>query len=139
MLNRYSRQARFAPLGDEGQRAIEAARVAIVGCGALGSVAADLLARAGVARLSLVGSLRGGHRCCHLLTCAMAARTRRANASGSPLIKRSRVASPGTDSSATTHRGSDASTASTVGRATSQTIASPLVSFTVHISGAAIR
>ncbi len=51
---RYSRQMLFAPLGPEGQRRLAAARVAIVGCGALGSSQADLLARAGVGQLQLV-------------------------------------------------------------------------------------
>ncbi len=45
---RYSRQLLFAPIGPEGQRRLAAARVAIVGCGALGTAQADLLARAGV-------------------------------------------------------------------------------------------
>jgi molybdopterin-synthase adenylyltransferase len=52
--SRYSRQSRFAPLGEEGQRRIGAARVAVVGLGALGSVQADLLARAGVGALRLI-------------------------------------------------------------------------------------
>ncbi len=52
--SRYSRQSRFAPLGEEGQRRIRAARVAVVGLGALGSVQADLLARAGVGMLRLI-------------------------------------------------------------------------------------
>jgi adenylyltransferase/sulfurtransferase len=51
---RYLRQNRFAPLGEEGQRRIGAARVAIVGMGALGSVQAELLARAGVGKLRLI-------------------------------------------------------------------------------------
>lgn len=51
---RYSRQERFAPLGREGQRRIREARVAIVGCGALGTAQAELLARAGVGFLRLV-------------------------------------------------------------------------------------
>ena len=51
---RYSRQARFAPLGEAGQQRIRDAHVAIVGCGALGSVQAELLARAGVGRLRLI-------------------------------------------------------------------------------------
>lgn len=51
---RYSRQLLFAPLGEEGQRRLAAARVAIVGCGALGTMQADLLARAGAGRLLLV-------------------------------------------------------------------------------------
>ena len=46
--SRYSRQIRFAPLGEEGQRRIRAAGVAIVGCGALGSFQAETLARAGI-------------------------------------------------------------------------------------------
>jgi molybdopterin/thiamine biosynthesis adenylyltransferase len=52
--SRYSRQSRFAPLGEEGQRRISAARVALVGLGALGSVQAELLARAGVGTLRLL-------------------------------------------------------------------------------------
>ena len=52
--SRYSRQTRFAPLGEEGQRRIAAARVAVVGLGALGSVQAELLARAGVGTLRLI-------------------------------------------------------------------------------------
>jgi adenylyltransferase/sulfurtransferase len=52
--DRYSRQARFAPIGAAGQERIRAARVLVVGCGALGSVAVDLLARAGVGHLTVV-------------------------------------------------------------------------------------
>src|ERR1700693_4299800 len=52
--SRYSRQIRFAPLGEEGQRKIRAASVAIVGCGALGSVQAEAMARAGVGRLRII-------------------------------------------------------------------------------------
>lgn len=52
--SRYSRQARFAPVGEVGQARIRGASVAIVGCGALGSVEAELLARAGVGRLRLI-------------------------------------------------------------------------------------
>jgi adenylyltransferase/sulfurtransferase len=47
---RHSRHILFAPIGAAGQKRIESARVAIVGCGALGSRAAELLARAGVGR-----------------------------------------------------------------------------------------
>lgn len=47
---RHSRHIRFAPIGAAGQQRIERARVAVVGCGALGSRAAELLARAGVGR-----------------------------------------------------------------------------------------
>lgn len=49
-----SRQARFAPLGEAGQRALAASAVTVVGVGALGSVAAELLARSGIGRLRLV-------------------------------------------------------------------------------------
>ena len=52
--SRYSRQIRFAPLGEEGQARIRAASVAIVGCGALGTVQAEALARAGVGRLRII-------------------------------------------------------------------------------------
>lgn len=52
--SRYSRQIRFAPLGENGQRRIRASRVAIVGCGALGSVQAETMARAGVGMLRLI-------------------------------------------------------------------------------------
>src|SRR5690242_441856 len=47
-LERYRRQMRFAPLGEEGQRRLLAARVLVCGCGALGAVIADQLVRAGV-------------------------------------------------------------------------------------------
>ena len=52
--SRYSRQTRFAPLGKDGQERLAAARVAIVGLGALGSVQAELLTRAGVGTLRLI-------------------------------------------------------------------------------------
>src|SRR5215831_9427110 len=51
---RYVRQSRFASLGEEGQRRIRASHVAIIGLGALGSVQAELLVRAGVGNLRLV-------------------------------------------------------------------------------------
>lgn len=53
-LSRYIRQMRYAPLGEEGQRAISAGRALVVGCGALGSVIANTLARAGVGHLRIV-------------------------------------------------------------------------------------
>ena len=52
--SRYSRQSRFAPLGEQGQQRIAASRVAVVGLGALGSVQAELLARAGAGELRLI-------------------------------------------------------------------------------------
>jgi molybdopterin-synthase adenylyltransferase len=52
--SRYSRQVRFAPWGVDGQERIGASRVAIVGCGALGTVQAEILARAGVGLLRII-------------------------------------------------------------------------------------
>jgi molybdopterin/thiamine biosynthesis adenylyltransferase len=54
MAARYSRQELFTPFGTEGQRRIREARLAIVGCGALGTVQAELLARAGAGSLRLI-------------------------------------------------------------------------------------
>jgi molybdopterin/thiamine biosynthesis adenylyltransferase len=51
---RYSRQILFSAIGPEGQRKIASGRVAIVGCGALGTAQAAMLARAGVGRLRIV-------------------------------------------------------------------------------------
>lgn len=52
--SRYSRQIRFAPWGEQGQARLAASRVAIAGCGALGTVQAEILTRAGVGRLRIV-------------------------------------------------------------------------------------
>jgi adenylyltransferase/sulfurtransferase len=52
--DRYSRQVRFAPIGAVGQQKIRAARVALIGAGALGSVSAELLVRAGVGFLRII-------------------------------------------------------------------------------------
>ncbi|HET9481155.1 MAG TPA: ThiF family adenylyltransferase [Candidatus Polarisedimenticolia bacterium] len=51
---RYSRQTLLPAIGEEGQRRISSSEVLVVGCGALGSVSASILARAGVGRLRLV-------------------------------------------------------------------------------------
>ncbi len=52
--SRFRRQIRFAPFGKTGQENLEKSCVLVVGCGALGGAAANLLARAGVGRLILV-------------------------------------------------------------------------------------
>ncbi len=54
MESRYSRQIRFSGIGEAGQAKIGQGRVAIVGCGALGSFQAEILARAGVGLLRLI-------------------------------------------------------------------------------------
>jgi adenylyltransferase/sulfurtransferase len=53
-LERYARQMRYAPLGEAGQRRLLASRALVCGCGALGSVIASTLARAGVGMLRIV-------------------------------------------------------------------------------------
>lgn len=52
--DRYSRQMRFPGIGEDGQRRLAGATVAVVGCGALGSFHAAALARAGIGRLKLI-------------------------------------------------------------------------------------
>jgi molybdopterin/thiamine biosynthesis adenylyltransferase len=54
MFERYSRQILFDGIGEAGQRRIRASRVAIIGCGALGTAQAEALARAGVRTLRIV-------------------------------------------------------------------------------------
>ena len=51
---RYIRQTILPEIGAEGQRKISSATVAVIGLGALGTVSAGLLARAGVGHLRLV-------------------------------------------------------------------------------------
>lgn len=53
-MDRYHRQRILPEIGPEGQKRLERAHVAIVGVGALGTVIADVLARAGVGRLTLI-------------------------------------------------------------------------------------
>ena len=52
--SRYSRQELFAGIGREGQARLGSARVVVVGCGALGSVASEMMVRAGVRSLTVV-------------------------------------------------------------------------------------
>jgi molybdopterin-synthase adenylyltransferase len=51
---RYSRQIFFSGIGKAGQEKILAASAVLVGCGALGTVTANLLVRAGVGRLRII-------------------------------------------------------------------------------------
>lgn len=51
---RYSRQILFAGIGEAGQRRLLASRVVMVGCGALGTVLANYLVRAGVGSLRII-------------------------------------------------------------------------------------
>lgn len=54
MLERYSRQILFDGIGEQGQRRLLDSRAVVIGCGALGAVHVETLARAGVGRLRLV-------------------------------------------------------------------------------------
>jgi molybdopterin-synthase adenylyltransferase len=51
---RYSRQVRFPGIGKDGQRKLLDSTVTLVGCGALGTVLANALVRAGVGKLRLI-------------------------------------------------------------------------------------
>ncbi len=51
---RYSRQMRFGGIGKAGQERISAGRVTVCGCGALGTVLANHLVRAGVGHVRVV-------------------------------------------------------------------------------------
>ena len=51
MLDRYSRQTLFGPIGKEGQEQLRSASVLLIGCGALGTVLANNLCRAGIGHL----------------------------------------------------------------------------------------
>lgn len=51
---RYSRQILFREIGEQGQERLLASHAVIVGCGALGSLQAMALARAGVGRLTII-------------------------------------------------------------------------------------
>ncbi len=53
-FERYSRQILHGAIGQQGQERISGSSVAIIGCGALGSVSSALLARAGVGRVRIV-------------------------------------------------------------------------------------
>ncbi len=52
-LARYARQILYPEIGEEGQRQLRSSRVTLIGCGALGTVVADSLVRAGVGSLRI--------------------------------------------------------------------------------------
>ncbi len=54
LYEKYSRQILFAEIGEAGQERLLAASAVLVGCGALGTVQANLLARAGLGRLRVI-------------------------------------------------------------------------------------
>ncbi len=54
LLEKYSRQILFAPIGEAGQRRLLSSTAVIVGCGAIGAAAANLLVRAGVGRVRIL-------------------------------------------------------------------------------------
>ncbi len=54
ITERYSRQVLYPGIGEQGQRKLADAHVALVGCGATGAAAAGLLARAGVGTITLI-------------------------------------------------------------------------------------
>jgi adenylyltransferase/sulfurtransferase len=54
LRERYSRQILFAGIGEAGQEKLRASRAALIGCGALGTVIANLLVRAGVGHLRII-------------------------------------------------------------------------------------
>src|SRR4051794_41773582 len=53
-IDRYHRQSLLPQIGVEGQRRLAAARVLLVGCGALGTNIAEQLVRAGLGFLRIV-------------------------------------------------------------------------------------
>jgi molybdopterin/thiamine biosynthesis adenylyltransferase len=54
LQQRYSRQVLFAGIGEQGQEQLLASSAVLVGCGAIGAAAANLLVRAGVGRMRIV-------------------------------------------------------------------------------------
>ena len=54
MSERYSRQILFTPIGKEGQEKIRSKHCLMIGAGALGSSAAEMLTRAGIGKLTIV-------------------------------------------------------------------------------------
>ncbi len=54
MIDRYSRQVLFPGIGTEGQRKLSNSCVVIIGCGALGTIIATSLVRAGIGKVRII-------------------------------------------------------------------------------------
>ncbi len=54
MIDRYSRQTLFPGIGKEGQKKLDNSYVVIIGCGALGTIIATSLVRAGVGKVRII-------------------------------------------------------------------------------------
>lgn len=54
MVDRYSRQMLFPPIGEEGQKRLEQSTVVVAGCGALGGIIATSLVRAGIGKVKII-------------------------------------------------------------------------------------
>ncbi|MCA1321251.1 thiazole biosynthesis adenylyltransferase ThiF [Bacillus tianshenii] len=54
MMERYSRQTLFSPIGENGQKLLGQKHVLLIGAGALGTGNAEALVRAGIGRLTIV-------------------------------------------------------------------------------------
>lgn len=53
-MERYSRQVRFPPIGESGQKQLSERRVLVVGAGALGTSSSEMLVRSGVGYVTIV-------------------------------------------------------------------------------------
>jgi len=53
-FDRYIRQIRYTPFGERGQQRLSRSRALVCGCGALGTVSADTLVRAGTGKVRIV-------------------------------------------------------------------------------------
>lgn len=54
MINRYSRQIIFPEIGPDGQNRLKNSLAVVIGCGALGTVTASALVRAGIGKIRIV-------------------------------------------------------------------------------------
>lgn len=53
-MERYSRQILFSPIGEKGQEQIRKKHILVVGAGALGTANSEMIARAGIGKLTIV-------------------------------------------------------------------------------------